>query len=243
VLVVAHPDDRSGVQRGKPFGVNPGTIHRADQGDEFGIPRQAVPVFIPGIVVHVSGCGNGVQALLTARYSDRVIAVDTNPRALRFTAFNAQLNGFNNVECRQGSLFDPVEGMLFDLIVCNPPFVISSESRFQFPDRWMHYYRDLGIEGISSGGIILRRRPDSSNWMRYDELPKDAGAGSSEFITGIFEAQDYLAELENYLDLLDEAFFLAEPIQADHSFSVSGGQFMTHKIRLRKRSLEITCRR
>lgn len=39
------------------------------------------------------GTGGGVQALLAARHSRRVVAVDVNPRALRYTAFNARLNG------------------------------------------------------------------------------------------------------------------------------------------------------
>ena len=54
------------------------------------------------------GCGSGVLALLLAAQSDRVIATDLNPRAIELTELNAQLNGIVNVECRQGSLFDPV---------------------------------------------------------------------------------------------------------------------------------------
>jgi hypothetical protein len=67
------------------------------------------------------GTGCGVLALVAARHSDRVIATDTNQRALNFAAFNAELNGVTNVEFRQGSLFEPVAGERFDLIVCNPP--------------------------------------------------------------------------------------------------------------------------
>src|SRR5437879_1195044 len=80
------------------------------------------------------GCGGGIQALFAARHSEHVIAVDKNPRALDFTRFNAQLNGLRNVEGRQGDLFEPVAGLRFDLIVCNPPYVISPESRYTFRD-------------------------------------------------------------------------------------------------------------
>src|SRR5438876_110103 len=59
------------------------------------------------------GAGSGVQALLAARHSRRVVAVDVNPRALRFTAFNARLNGLPHVECRRGNLFEPVERRRF----------------------------------------------------------------------------------------------------------------------------------
>ena len=50
------------------------------------------------------------------------------------TRFNAQLNGVSNVEAAAGDLFDPAGDDPFDLIVSNPPFVISPENQFQFRD-------------------------------------------------------------------------------------------------------------
>ncbi len=97
------------------------------------------------------GTGCGVQALLAARHSGRVIAVDTNPRALNFARFNAGLNRLANVECRLGSLFEPVAGCEFDLIVCNPPFVISPETEYQF--------RDSGLPGDKLSEEVVRAIP------------------------------------------------------------------------------------
>ena len=85
------------------------------------------------------GTGNGVHALLAALHSRRVIATDVNERALAFTTLNAALNDIDNVECRAGSLFEPVAGETFDLITCNAPFVVSPERR------WV--YRDGTFEG------------------------------------------------------------------------------------------------
>jgi methylase of polypeptide subunit release factors len=85
------------------------------------------------------GTGCGVQALLAARHSDRVLATDVNPRAIAFASFNAALNQISNVECRQGSWFEPVADQRFGLIVCNPPYVISPESDYIF--------RDSGLPG------------------------------------------------------------------------------------------------
>jgi SAM-dependent methyltransferase len=73
------------------------------------------------------GTGSGFLALLATAHSEQVVAVDSNPRALRMTEFNAQLNGITNIDCLEGNLFDPVRGRQFDLIVCNPPFVIAPE--------------------------------------------------------------------------------------------------------------------
>lgn len=94
------------------------------------------------------GCGGGVQALLAARHAARVVAVDISPRALAFTRFNAALNGVAGVECREGSFFAPVRGERFDLIVCNPPFTISPDSRYVF--------RDGGREGDAVCEEVVR---------------------------------------------------------------------------------------
>jgi SAM-dependent methyltransferase len=80
------------------------------------------------------GTGSGVHALLAARHSKHVIATDVNLRALAFTELNAALNGIRNVEVREGSLFEPVEGETFDLITCNAPYVVSPETRWAYRD-------------------------------------------------------------------------------------------------------------
>jgi SAM-dependent methyltransferase len=71
------------------------------------------------------GTGCGVLALLAARHAEQVVGVDLNPRAVELARFNAALNGIGNVDFRAGNLLDPVAGEAFDLIVCNPPFVIA----------------------------------------------------------------------------------------------------------------------
>ena len=70
------------------------------------------------------GTGCGIQALLLAKHADRVVATDTNPRALAFAAFNAALNGVDNVELRRGDAFAPLARERFDVVVSNPPYVI-----------------------------------------------------------------------------------------------------------------------
>jgi SAM-dependent methyltransferase len=80
------------------------------------------------------GCGGGVQAFLAARHCRQVVAADRNPRALLFLRLNARLNGISNVEPVEGNLFAPVAQRRFGLVVSNPPYVISPESRFLFRD-------------------------------------------------------------------------------------------------------------
>lgn len=97
------------------------------------------------------GTGNGHQALLAARHAERVTAVDINPRALAFASFNAALNGVEGIEFREGNLFEPVADQEFDLIVCNPPYVISPESEIT--------YRDGGLRGDAFCETIVRELP------------------------------------------------------------------------------------
>ncbi len=83
------------------------------------------------------GAGNGIQALSAAHHSDTLVATDLNARAVEFCAFNARLNGIENVECLVGDGFAPVAGRTFDLIVTNPPFFITPSNRYLFCDNPM----------------------------------------------------------------------------------------------------------
>jgi hypothetical protein len=85
------------------------------------------------------GTGCGFEALLRSRHAERVVATDINPRAAAFTEFNATLNGATNVDVRIGDLFEPAGKERFDLIVSNPPFVISPDHNLMF--------RDSGLPG------------------------------------------------------------------------------------------------
>ena len=80
------------------------------------------------------GTGSGALALMIAPRAETVYATDSNARALAFTRFNLRLNGIENVQCLSGDLFEPVAERQFDLILCNPPFVISPTKRFSFRD-------------------------------------------------------------------------------------------------------------
>lgn len=80
------------------------------------------------------GTGCGVQAFLAARHAGTVVATDVNPRAVAFTRLNAGLNGIENVEARRGDLLEPVAGETFDLVVANPPYVVSPDTTLVLRD-------------------------------------------------------------------------------------------------------------
>jgi len=94
------------------------------------------------------GTGCGTQALFAARHARQVVGTDVNPRALEFAEFNSRLNGLTNIEWLEGSWFEPVEGRRFDLIVSNPPFVVSPESAL--------VYRDSDMPGDAVSRHVVR---------------------------------------------------------------------------------------
>jgi methylase of polypeptide subunit release factors len=259
-----------------------------------------------------TGTGNGIQALLTSRHAESVIATDVNPRALNFARLNAGLNGVDNLELREGSYFEPVEGERFDLLTCNPPYVISPESSYAYRDsgltgdtvsrvvagqapelleeggfahillswahrpgewwspiepwvegrgcdgwllyfgsddpvthasewlkpvardnpeafagrldEWLRYLRDLGIEAIAHGAVILRRRSGGRNWTRRDHVSLDRLEQASEHVLRVFGTQDYLESLDDDRQLLDGAFALAEQHHLEQTRTVRGGR-------------------
>lgn len=65
------------------------------------------------------GTGCGIQALHLDAHCGSIVATDTNPRALALAAATATLNDMT-WDLRAGSLFEPVAGERFDLIVSNP---------------------------------------------------------------------------------------------------------------------------
>jgi HemK-related putative methylase len=70
------------------------------------------------------GTGSGVCALVAARHSSHVTAVDIDDNAVRCAQLNALLNGMDDrVRVLQGNLFAPLTGRRFDLILFNPPYV------------------------------------------------------------------------------------------------------------------------
>ena len=95
--------------------------------------------------------GNGIQAILLAAHAEHVVATDVNARALAFASFNTALNGVDNVETRLGSFFEPVAEEQFDLVVANPPYVVSPESSYLF--------RDSGMRGDSVSEHVVRQAP------------------------------------------------------------------------------------
>lgn len=121
------------------------------------------------------GTGCGVQALHLAAHADHVVATDVNRRALWLTGVNALLNDVV-LDVREGSYFEPVAAdEPFDLIVTNPPFVISPAGGERL------VYRDSGLPGDRVVEDLVRAAPRHlapggvcevlGNWMVLADRP------------------------------------------------------------------------
>jgi len=126
------------------------------------------------------GTGCGVQALHLAAHTREVVATDVNERALWMTGLNAELNGAfedGRLEVRDGSLFEPVAGERFDLVVTNPPFVISPATGERL------VYRDSGLPGDEVVRRVVTEAPGHlrpggwcqvlANWVIEEDRPWD----------------------------------------------------------------------
>ncbi|MDP9397452.1 MAG: class I SAM-dependent methyltransferase, partial [Actinomycetota bacterium] len=96
------------------------------------------------------GTGCGVQGLHLSRHSDAVVATDVLPRALAMARLTADLSGVA-LDLRRGSFFAPVAEERFDLVVSNPPFVISPEGGYA--------YRDSGLPLDDVGRRLVGEAP------------------------------------------------------------------------------------
>ena len=104
------------------------------------------------------GTGSGVQALSLAGHAGEVVATDVSARALGYAAFTAALAG-QRWDLRRGDLFEPVAGERFDLIVSNPPFVITPRRG----DVATYDYRDGGRAGHEVVELLVRNAGNHLN--------------------------------------------------------------------------------
>jgi methylase of polypeptide subunit release factors len=255
------------------------------------------------------GSGCGVHAARAARHSSRVVATDLNLRAVRLTALTACLSGVE-VDARVGDLLEPAGGSVFDLILANPPFVISPDRahlfrdggrpgdeiskatveqaaarlreggfaqimanwisspddwsarprawvadsgcdawilrfdrrepseyarRFLYPPgpldpgyaeavgRWLEYYRREGIEEISGGMVVLRRRRGRS-WVRADELSAVTSSMGDQLLQ-LFAAVDEVEALPDPRALLHWHLGLLAEHRLDQTLLFRGGRY------------------
>lgn len=103
---------------------------------------------------------HGSFALHMAERADNVIAVDSSKPALARAMENASLNGFRNVETKNGDAFDVMRdwykaGDRFETIVVDPPAFAKTRGALQGALRG---YKDINLQAmklLSPGGVLF----------------------------------------------------------------------------------------
>ncbi|WP_324787081.1 class I SAM-dependent methyltransferase [Streptomyces sp. H51] len=143
------------------------------------------------------GTGSGIQALHAARHATRVTATDVNPRALHIAALTLALSGAPAADLREGSLFEPLRNdEKYDLIVSNPPFVISPGARLT--------YRDGGMGGDDLCRTLVQQAGD-----RLDE------GGFAQFLANWqhVEGEDWQDRLRSWVPRGCDAWIVQREVQ------------------------------
>ncbi len=123
--------------------------------------------------------GSGIQSIIASKYSKDVIAVDINPRAIRFARFNTQLNGINNIRVIKGDLYKSLPEIKFDTILANPPFVPSPDENMKF--------RDGGVKGETILSSIVK---EASQYLTKN--------GRLYIVTDLVDVEKYQPKLMNW---------------------------------------------
>ncbi len=103
------------------------------------------------------GTGSGAVALALAseRPKARVTASDISPEALEVARANAERLGLaGRVRLVEGSLFEPVVGECYDLVVSNPPYVAEAEATSLAPE--LGHEPPQALFGGPDGLAVLR---------------------------------------------------------------------------------------
>ena len=111
-------------------------------------------------------CGSGIQALTAlATYAETAVAADVSPRAVAFTAFNAELNGLSpRLTAVVSDIYSAAHPLgPFDAILANPPFVAvpALGSGLDESTHWA-LYADGGPDGASVLRTIVASAKDDA---------------------------------------------------------------------------------
>jgi release factor glutamine methyltransferase len=135
------------------------------------------------------GTGSGVSAILAAKVSSDVIAVDINPKAIDCAIGNAERNGVRDrITFLHGDVFDQVEGD-FDLIVFDPPF------------RWFAPRDLLEMSHADEGYRTLRKfMAEAGEFLRPDGriLLNFGTSGDIDYLYSLIDRTDFDKEVVPY---------------------------------------------
>ena len=117
---------------------------RIDQGTRLLIEDMLLPE--KGMVLDL-GCGYGPVGIAAATFNPslHVVMTDVNERAVWLAKKNAKRNFLENVEVRQGFLYEPVRDLKFDTILSNPPIAAGMKTVLPLITQTPQHLKEEGL--------------------------------------------------------------------------------------------------
>jgi len=180
---------------GLDFEVTPGVL--IPRHDTETLVQEAVNRCPAGANILDIGVGSGCIAVALAKSCPdaHVYGVDPSPKALELAQRNADRHGVN-LTLLHGSLFGPVEGRKFDLIVSNPPYIPTADIAGLQPEVRDYEPRealDGGPDGLDFYRSIIPAAP--SCLVKDGWLLLEVGIGEAPEVMKIFEASGFFHQL------------------------------------------------
>ncbi|GBE09130.1 release factor glutamine methyltransferase [bacterium BMS3Abin11] len=148
------------------------------------------------------GTGSGAIALVLARERPLcdIIATDLSMAALVIAKENARLQGVKNISFAAGSWFQPIKNRLFEMIICNPPYIPVDDPHLKQsdlpaePDHALISGGD-GLDAIRKiiSDSVLHLKPSGFLLLEhgYDQAIKVTELLCNEGFKEIFTEKDY----------------------------------------------------
>jgi release factor glutamine methyltransferase len=148
------------------------------------------------------GTGSGCIALALAvqRPHALVVATDISSDALDVARRNAARHRVVNLELRQGSVFEPVAGERFDLVVSNPPYIPAGDAHLGQGDLRFEPKHALtpGADGMSVLSQLIDGAPavlSAGGWLLLEHGFDQAGTVAAALSGAGFDAVATLHDL------------------------------------------------
>jgi release factor glutamine methyltransferase len=147
------------------------------------------------------GTGSGAIAIAMAkeRPEDRITATDISSDALLTAMENSRANHLDDIRFIQSDWFSALAGIMFDLILCNPPYVESNDPGFSYGE--IRYEPRIALDGGLGGiGAYLRIIPAAIKHLNHGGyLVLEHGHTQSGVIRQLLEDHHY-GKISTYSD-------------------------------------------
>lgn len=147
--------------------------------------------------------GSGCIAIAFARHLSQaeIIATDIADTAVELTEKNSEHNKIRNITCMKSDLFESIPvGMVFDLIVSNPPYISPTEFNnlektvTQWEDHNALVAADNGLEIIKKIIVCASNFIQTNDEMQRKNIPQiviEIGYAQGEVIKALMEHAGY----------------------------------------------------